>query len=867
VDENIWANSKFRLCLRVQDRQDSMDMLHRVEAAYLTQAGRCYLQVGNDEIFELFQSGWSGASYDKELGSGSLLIAQMLSVTGKVDLAGNRAKAKRKELMKRHWLEQLIGSLEAAEAETGVNAQESGVDFQEQQDFREAFYRALHAVQPEFEESDFNNARLQDFIDLYRETDGGKDERVSAVMALEASGNKRLPEVRSKTQLEVVADYLRGVTEEQGTKKVRKLWLPVLPTSLYLDSMDAFRRAAFDGENWPEKPLRFHLSAVIGWADDPANQAQFPISLDFAQGGHHLLIGTVSTGKSTFAQSVVYSLMCAYSPDLLNVYCLDFSAKMLSVFADAPHVGGYLDEDALETDSLSKFFTMMSRILDERKARYAGTSFADAMNHDGWNDPAILIVIDNYGNFHEKTEERFEAQVSRIVKEGNAYGVYMLVTAGGISMQEIPSRMAENFRTALTLELPDPFAYGEVLHVIRPDVLPEARVKGRGLVYHGDRILEFQTALAAPSKDGRVGAEEAPDGDKRPPIEAPERNDRIKEAVKRMKGAWTGVHARKIPHIPEKPTRGEFVALEDYRAALANPALLPVGYNFADAGVYSLNLVRNFAYLVSGTRGSGKSVLMRNVMLTCADRNETAHIVELGSSGFKRIAEEHGWKRYDSPESVAELILWLKQECLRRDKIKAQCRARNASNEELFDAAQQNERINLFIATPLALAEELSKPDDYEAPKESVSGAADADASKGAEAKADKTPEAKPDESEPKAETPAPKLAMSRLDQNTWLSMICERGVGYNLFIYAEVSDRDLDNNLQGVGIPWFSHLADYQSGIRFGGMLNKQHDLLPFQNVDYRDEGYQSSVKAGIGFVATDRSDEPKTRVVVPMV
>ena len=26
VDENIWANSKFRLCLRVQDRQDSMDM-------------------------------------------------------------------------------------------------------------------------------------------------------------------------------------------------------------------------------------------------------------------------------------------------------------------------------------------------------------------------------------------------------------------------------------------------------------------------------------------------------------------------------------------------------------------------------------------------------------------------------------------------------------------------------------------------------------------------------------------------------------------------------------------------------------------------------------------------------------------------
>ena len=39
-------------------------MLHKPDAAYITQAGRCYLQVGNDEIYELFQSGWSGAPYD-----------------------------------------------------------------------------------------------------------------------------------------------------------------------------------------------------------------------------------------------------------------------------------------------------------------------------------------------------------------------------------------------------------------------------------------------------------------------------------------------------------------------------------------------------------------------------------------------------------------------------------------------------------------------------------------------------------------------------------------------------------------------------------------------------------------------------------
>lgn len=82
VDDNIWSNSRFRICLRVQDRQDSNDMLHKSDAAFLTQAGRGYLQIGNDEIYELFQSGWSGASYDGNL-ENQKKAAVLLTRTGK----------------------------------------------------------------------------------------------------------------------------------------------------------------------------------------------------------------------------------------------------------------------------------------------------------------------------------------------------------------------------------------------------------------------------------------------------------------------------------------------------------------------------------------------------------------------------------------------------------------------------------------------------------------------------------------------------------------------------------------------------------------------------------------------------------------
>lgn len=66
VDDQIWTNSKFKLCLKVQNAGDSKEMLHTPDAANITQAGRAYLQVGNNEIYELFQSAWSGAAYGGE---------------------------------------------------------------------------------------------------------------------------------------------------------------------------------------------------------------------------------------------------------------------------------------------------------------------------------------------------------------------------------------------------------------------------------------------------------------------------------------------------------------------------------------------------------------------------------------------------------------------------------------------------------------------------------------------------------------------------------------------------------------------------------------------------------------------------------
>ena len=121
VDENIWANSKFRLCLRVQDRQDSMDMLHRPEAAYLTQAAAAISRWATMKSLSCSRAAgpappmtrsWAekpadcpDAQCDRQSGSG-----------------GNHAKIKRKEEIKRRWVTQLVNILQQTEEETGISA-------------------------------------------------------------------------------------------------------------------------------------------------------------------------------------------------------------------------------------------------------------------------------------------------------------------------------------------------------------------------------------------------------------------------------------------------------------------------------------------------------------------------------------------------------------------------------------------------------------------------------------------------------------------------------------------------------------------------------------------------------------------------
>lgn len=85
VNDQIDSNSRFRICMKVNDVSDSREIIKKPDAATITQPGRAYVRVGNDEIYALVQSYWSGAEYmgDKQVSEHSENKVRVVDINGR----------------------------------------------------------------------------------------------------------------------------------------------------------------------------------------------------------------------------------------------------------------------------------------------------------------------------------------------------------------------------------------------------------------------------------------------------------------------------------------------------------------------------------------------------------------------------------------------------------------------------------------------------------------------------------------------------------------------------------------------------------------------------------------------------------------
>ena len=582
VDDNIWSNTRFKLCLRVQNKQDSNDVLHKPDAAHLTQAGRCYLQVGNDEIYELFQSGWSGAAYYDDQSVQKAEIVRLWSNIGE-DAAVAGSKRQR---------------------------------------------RGAHS-------------------------EGKEVSQLSAIVSCLA-----------KT----------AGTMFPGRPKFR-LWLPILPEKVYL--FDFFKELAFNGEEWPESLSSSLLSVPVGLYDDPANQAQAPLVVDFAENGNLAVCGSVVSGKSTFIQTLLYALVHKYSPKHLNIYILDYSNHILEPFSGLSHVGDVVFDTQL--DKTEKLFILLANMIEERKKLFQGGSYAQFIKANGQTLPYILLIIDNYASFREKTDNKYESNLLALSREGMNYGLYLVVSTGGFGAGELQNRIADNFRSVVCLEMGDKFKYSEVLKTTHLDVFPENNIKGRGLANVGGRTLEFQTALAIQAADDYA------------------RSEKLRVCFSEMNRVWSGPCAKHIPTIPENPAWSDFLhCLKEDSGSLQSHAL-PFAWNSKDAAISHIDLSKTYCWLITGRARTGKTNLLKVLAASAALSASERYILDFSGKKLQKFSIENQSTYISDAKTLFEALKGLIPKFKERNAKKQELLADGFDEADIYAKMQGFQPIFLFI--------------------------------------------------------------------------------------------------------------------------------------------------------------------------
>lgn len=512
VDDQIRSNSKFAICLKVQDTEDSNDVIKRPDAARLRNAGQFFMQVGNDDYFVLGQSAWAGAQYYP-----SSIIKK--KIDNSINFVSN----------------------------IGVS--------------------------------------LKDVDNINQKKIKNKGEQLTNI-------------VRYMSEL-AKAEHI----------KTTNLWLDEIPENIYVDKLKKKYSVIKEDED--------QISCVIGEYDDPYNQKQGLVKLNFSSIGNTIIYGNAESGKETLLSTITYDLIQTYSSEDVWIYILDFGSESLKVFRDSPHVGDVIFIN--ESEKIGRFFDMLQRIIKERKnilSNYNG-NYNLYVKTAKKKMPMLLIILNNYESFSENYENKYDDIFLSITRECVKCGIVFTITTS--SHNDLRYRLSQNFRKKIALQINNEDDYINIFDKIgrkRP-----AHIFGRGLIsLEDDEIYEFQTAKICDGLDYNITIAK-----------------KIEEINRGNK-----VQALAVPVMPEK------IALDDIKEYISGIQNVPIGIRQNDLRIFEYDFKKNFVTLIT-SRNAEDTVEFTGFALEILKKVELLNIVILDAEKTLTFNKE------DFKESLSKL--------------------------------------------------------------------------------------------------------------------------------------------------------------------------------------------------------------------
>jgi DNA segregation ATPase FtsK/SpoIIIE-like protein len=398
VTDQMRANMKFRICLRVETTDDSKELLGRPDAAFLpNMGGRGYIQVGSDILVPMQVARVAGDySDDRTVVLRDVIWLDEQAAPGE-DAAEDQPLFSELEIAEA--LEMKPGELPITMLDwivgiTALRAKRDGVPVQ-----RKPWPDPLP-----------KNLSLTDPVDaLYLNTERSISDDNTVVISEELS------------------QWLNN-TEEK----------PIWPV--------------FD---WS---VPSPLIATIGLIDNPHLAEQRLLNLELGE-GPIVLFGAGGRGKTTFLKSLMSSLAATRTPNELHMYALDFGRMGLKSIKDIPHLGASID--ASEVTRVDQLIRMLRNFVNERQEVLAKFNSLEDYNSKNPENifPEIVVVIDNFAEFVDSYEYLIP-ELMPLIRDGRAFGIHFIITAG--STREISGKLYNLLTQRLTLTQADEMSYSEI---------------------------------------------------------------------------------------------------------------------------------------------------------------------------------------------------------------------------------------------------------------------------------------------------------------------------------------------------------------------------------------------------------------------
>lgn len=464
VNDQIRSNSKFAVCLKVQEMEDSLDVIRKPDAARLRNAGQFYMQVGNDDYFILGQSAWSGAHYFP-------------------------ADTTKKEI-------------------------------------------------------DYSIQFISNTGNVIKKVDDSKRKIIK----------------NEGEQLSNIVKYICDIAKQENIE-AKSLWLDDVPEVIYLNELK---------KKYNVKKKKNMVTAVIGEYDNPHNQKQDLVKIDFNNDGNVVVFGNAESGKETLLSTMVYDLITTYSTEEVQLYLLDFGSEALKIFKKAPQVGDVIV--STESEKIKRFFDMIQNIIAERKAILSDYNGDYKLYIEKGENimPLIVIVINSYEGFCELYENDYDDILLSITREGLKYGIEFVINAS--TFNDIRYRMSQNFKNRIALQLNKEDDYYNIFEKVgkkRP-----SHIFGRGLLEINKDVFEFQTAKICGGEDYNLFINKT--------IENLNENTKLKASI--------------VPTLPDK------VNIDAIKDKIKNIKSVPIGLSTQNLKAVTYNFTQNFINIISSKK-------------------------------------------------------------------------------------------------------------------------------------------------------------------------------------------------------------------------------------------------------------------------